>query len=73
MKNENQKNTIAPSPEVAAPAALRPPSRGATGDAGPREIDLRDVMGGAREIVLVHNGEQYRLRITARGKLILTK
>lgn len=38
-----------------------------------REIDLRDLMGTAREIALIHNGERYRLRITAGGKLILTK
>ncbi|MFC0219519.1 hemin uptake protein HemP [Pseudochelatococcus lubricantis] len=39
----------------------------------PAERDLRDIMGDAREVLLVHNGERYRLRITSRGKLILTK
>jgi hemin uptake protein HemP len=28
---------------------------------------------GAQEILISHNGEQYRLRITKNGKLILTK
>ena len=28
---------------------------------------------GRREIVIVHHGQEYRLRITASGKLILTK
>lgn len=28
---------------------------------------------GAQEILIAHNGEHYRLRITRNGKLILTK
>jgi hemin uptake protein HemP len=30
-------------------------------------------MGGGREAVLVHDGTEYRLRLTSNGKLILTK
>lgn len=30
-------------------------------------------MAGAREVILEHRGEQYRLRVTSNGKLILTK
>jgi hemin uptake protein HemP len=30
-------------------------------------------MGGRREIVLQHGLEEYRLRITSTGKLLLTK
>ena len=30
-------------------------------------------MQGAREVILVHEGEDYLLRITKSGKLILTK
>jgi hemin uptake protein HemP len=29
--------------------------------------------GGAREVIIIHQQEQYRLRITRQGKLILTK
>ncbi len=36
-------------------------------------IDVRDIMAGCREAVLIHEGERYRLRITAKDKLILTK
>ena len=36
-------------------------------------IHLADVMQGAREVILLHEGEEYRLRITKAGKLILTK
>lgn len=37
------------------------------------EIDVRQLLGEEREAVLVHAGEKYRLRITASGKLLLTK
>jgi hemin uptake protein HemP len=30
-------------------------------------------LGGDREAILEHDGQDYRLRITANGKLILTK
>lgn len=39
----------------------------------PREIDAATLFGPRREVVLVLNGEKYRLRITANGKLLLTK
>lgn len=38
-----------------------------------REIDVASLIGSGREVVLVHRGERYRLRVTANGKLILTK
>ncbi|WP_245410927.1 hemin uptake protein HemP [Microvirga flavescens] len=38
-----------------------------------KEIDVATLVGGSREAILVHRGERYRLRITANGKLILTK
>ncbi len=31
------------------------------------------LMAGAHEVILEHRGEQYRLRVTSNGKLILTK
>ncbi len=36
-------------------------------------VETSALFGGAREIVLLHNGEHYRLRVTQNGKLILTK
>jgi hemin uptake protein HemP len=36
-------------------------------------IDVRELLAGAREAVIVHGGERYRLRLTANHKLILTK
>jgi hemin uptake protein HemP len=36
-------------------------------------IDSRDLFSGAREIIIGHGNEAYRLRLTAQNKLILTK
>jgi hemin uptake protein HemP len=47
-----------------APSLVRPPVR---------RIDLRHLLEGQREAVIVHAGEEYRLRITSNEKLILTK
>ena len=38
-----------------------------------KRITTADLMQGAREIIVLHQGEEYLLRITKRGKLILTK
>jgi hemin uptake protein HemP len=39
----------------------------------PRRLKVSDLLGGEREAILEHDGQDYRLRITANGKLILTK
>jgi hemin uptake protein HemP len=39
----------------------------------PIRIQLANLLEGGREAIIVHNGEDYRLRVTANGKLILTK
>jgi hemin uptake protein HemP len=40
----------------------------------PRQrVSTTDLMRGGRELVLLHEGEEYILRITKAGKLILTK
>jgi hemin uptake protein HemP len=36
-------------------------------------LDTDTVFGAGREVILVHRGQEYRLRITRAGKLILTK
>ena len=38
-----------------------------------RRLKVSDLLAGEREIILDHDGQDYRLRITANGKLILTK
>jgi len=37
-----------------------------------RRIRSEEILRGAREIVIEHDGRQYQLRITQNGKLILT-
>jgi hemin uptake protein HemP len=39
----------------------------------PRNIESGELFDGATEVYILHNGEQYRLRITRQDKLILTK
>lgn len=36
-------------------------------------VEVSALLGDAREVIFVHNGEEYRLRLTANNKLILTK
>ena len=42
-------------------------------ETGTRTVEADALLAGAREIVIVHRGERYRLRVTQNGKLILTK
>jgi hemin uptake protein HemP len=41
--------------------------------AEPPRLHSRDLLAGAREVVIEHEGDLYRLRCTSKGKLILTK
>ncbi|GGK35218.1 hemin uptake protein HemP [Salinarimonas ramus] len=50
-----------------------PNTPGAPAPAEPPVVDVRDLVGTGREAIIRHNGERYRLRITAANKLILTK
>jgi len=36
-------------------------------------VRVTDILAGQREAILEHNGQDYLLRITANGRLILTK
>ena len=38
-----------------------------------RRVKVSELLAGEREAILEHDGQDYRLRITATGKLILTK
>ena len=40
---------------------------------GNARYDSRCIFRGGKEVEIVHDGAEYRLRITASGKLILTK
>ncbi len=58
-----------------------PPAQDATNAAAPgrsvtvtgNRIDSRDLFSSDREIIIAHNEGDYRLRLTAQNKLILTK
>jgi hemin uptake protein HemP len=38
----------------------------------PRRVTSEALLAPAGELVIVHNGREYRLRLTLNGKLILT-
>ncbi len=38
----------------------------------PRRVSSEALLGQRKELVIVHNGREYRLRLTQNGKLILT-
>ena len=41
-------------------------------NAAPRKVSSESLFGANRELVIVHNGREYRLRLTQNDKLILT-
>lgn len=50
------------------------PPKGARASPGNvRRLKVSELLAGEREIILEHQGQEYHLRITANGKLILTK
>lgn len=61
-----------PVPPAGASAAVGPGGTG-PGRSGPARWDVETLCGPAGEAIIVHKGEHYRLRVTARGRLILTK
>jgi hemin uptake protein HemP len=38
----------------------------------PQRVTSESLLGPRRELVIVHNGREYKLRLTQNGKLILT-
>jgi hemin uptake protein HemP len=61
------------------PANESDPAARQGGEAGARRggavavVDTAELFAGGTEVRLVHRGQEYRLRITRQGKLILTK
>ncbi|HVV94407.1 MAG TPA: hemin uptake protein HemP [Hyphomicrobiales bacterium] len=51
----------------ARPPAWRNP------EAPPRTLTTTELFGTGQELIILHDGTRYRLRITRAGKLILTK
>jgi hemin uptake protein HemP len=44
----------------------------APGGSGPQRVSSESLLGHQRELVIMHNGREYHLRLTQNGKLILT-
>ena len=62
--------------KVMAPEIPVQPPRDEPAAAGPRpqrRVESVTLFQRDRELVIVHHGQEYRLRITKAGKLILTK
>ena len=58
---------------VMIPKGNSPPPAAPPGEAHPpRVVESRDLLDGATEVVISHEGRLYRLRRTRLGKLILT-
>ena len=38
----------------------------------PAKVPSETLLGSRKELVITHNGREYRLRVTQNGKLILT-
>lgn len=38
----------------------------------PHRVTSEALLGSRRELLIVHNGKEYKLRLTQNGKLILT-
>ena len=53
------------------PLSSLPTPATAPGEA-PERVSLESLLGSRRELVIVHNGRDYHLRLTQNGKLILT-
>lgn len=49
------------------------PSKLATQGRTVRRTTTEDLLQGGNELIIAHRGEEYRLRITSNGKLILNK
>lgn len=55
-----------PSISVATGKPLQPTNK-------PHRLKSAELLRGSREVVIEHEGDEYRLRLTSQGKLILTK
>ncbi len=50
-----------------------PPAKPGLSTHGPlRKVRSDELLRGTREIIIEHDGREYRLRVTQNGKLILT-
>lgn len=60
-------------PTTSASGRQRPTATARSPSAAPRRLRSTDLLQDSRELLIEHAGEDYRLRLTSNGKLILTK
>jgi hemin uptake protein HemP len=60
-------------PALATPDSTRETCSRASDDARPKIIRSEELLQGRRELWIEHGDDMYRLRLTASGKLYLTK
>lgn len=53
-------------------SAAPPQDRSSEAASAPARVDSASLFGPSRELIIVHNGREYRLRMTQNEKLILT-
>ena len=51
--------------------SVKPPDK-ACPQTAPQRVSSETLLGARGELVILHNGREYRLRLTQSGKLILT-
>ena len=71
--NPDQRETVPPLLPTSPSLSSRSPVGPGTRSFPPGAIPTEFLFQGTQEILIDHNGEHYRLRITKNGKLILTK
>ena len=52
---------------------IQGPEPATTAGPGRRVVRSEELMRGAREVAIRHDGQEYRLQVTRNGKLILVK
>jgi hemin uptake protein HemP len=58
---------------AAPPTGQVPTTTAAPQPVEPPALDSVQLLGGRKQIAILHDGETYSLRLTRNGKLILTK
>ena len=64
MQNDSQNGVLSPLSSCSG-------SDGASG--ATRRVDAFDLLGNGRELIITLQDSEYRLRLTSKGKLLLTK
>lgn len=72
ITNENHYHLCMQPPRKPDSANRNPSSAQPNAGRTPQSVTSEQLLGEARELVIVHAGREYRLRLTQYGKLILT-